>query len=449
MAPVRRGPSKAYVTHLEHKIDKLKEMLEQAIPGIDVDQELEAESPPGGRSRRPSPPQPKATLTLPPSPPSSITNLHIDNVSGKSARLFRDSSLNDSVPRSPAVTLVSSPPTAQSPSGLTVSSEEADVDQCYDAHDNIFARYHGESSEVVFTLAASELKPTADSSKKMFKIDDTGVASPDVFPRRRPEFWMSSKWELAGAEYFDWKEILHLPPPDLFESLIELFFKHVSPQIPIIHEPTLRAQIRAGLHTRDHSFARLMLAICALAARWTDDPRVLHDSERPAVEAGDPNTSRLSAGVKYFNQIRLLRRSMPKPAVLFDIQTYVLCAILVQSSFEPHNAWIIIGLGLRSAQDVGMHRRRVPPPGETLSVEDEMKKRSFWALLCLDRLAGLQMGRPSAIQDVDLDLDPVVDFSESSWPADSPANPAGLRSAAYMNCWIRTAQIAGFALQTI
>jgi hypothetical protein len=116
---------------------------------------------------------------------------------------------------------------------------------------------------------------------------------------------------------------LHLPPPDLFESLIELFFKHVSPLIPIIHEPTLRAQIRAGLHTRDHSFARLMLAICALAAKWTKDPRVLHESEQAAVEAGDPEAPRLSAGVKYFNQVRLLRRSMPKPAVLFDIQTYV------------------------------------------------------------------------------------------------------------------------------
>lgn len=56
-------------------------------------------------------------------------------------------------------------------------------------------------------------------------------------------------------------------------------------------------------------------------------------------------------------------------------------AILVQSSFEPHNAWIIIGLGLRSAQDVGMHRRRVPPPGQCLSVEDEMKKRSFWCVV--------------------------------------------------------------------
>jgi hypothetical protein len=65
-----------------------------------------------------------------------------------------------------------------------------------------------------------------------------------------------------------------------------------------------------------------------------------------------------------------------------------------------------------------MHRRRVPPPGESLSVEDEMKKRAFWlvvssgrsllfltvlcrALLFLDRTTGLQMGRPSAIQDVE------------------------------------------------
>ncbi|QRV78404.1 Fungal specific transcription factor domain [Ceratobasidium sp. AG-Ba] len=363
--------------------------------------------------------------------------------------------MRDSVPRSPAITLVNSPPTTQSSSGVTSSSDEIDVvDDGYEdinTSDNIFARYHGESSEVVFTLAASELKPTTDASKRMFKVDDSGVASPDSFsfPRRRPQFWTSSKWEVAGAEYFDWKEVLHLPPPDLFDSLVELYFKHVSPQIPIIHEPTLRTQIRAGLHTRDHSFARLMLAICALASRWTSDPRVLHESERVAVEAGDVNAPRLSAGVKYFNQVRLLRRSMPKPAVLFDIQTYVLCALLVQSSFEPHNAWIIIGLGLRSAQDVGMHRRRALPAGETLSVEDEMKKRAFWALLCLDRLMGLQMGRPSAIQDVDFDLDPVADFPESSWPADSPANPAGLRSAAYMNAWIRTAQIAGFALQTI
>ncbi|CEL53566.1 putative transcriptional regulatory protein C3C7,04 OS=Schizosaccharomyces pombe (strain 972 / ATCC 24843) GN=SPAC3C7.04 PE=3 SV=1 [Rhizoctonia solani AG-1 IB] len=445
MAPVRRGPSKAYVTHLETKIEKLKEMLEQACPTLDIDAELEAEIA-NARGRRTSSQSAKHSPALPPSPPSSITNLHVDNVSSKSARLFREPGSAGSLPRSPIVTLVNSPPPShQSPTSQP--SPEDNGSEEFDLTNDVFARYHGESSEVVFTMAASELKPS--SSPRMFKINRSGITCPGPIPKRRPQFWTKNKWEQAGAEYFDWKEILHLPPPDLFESLVDLFFTHVSPQIPIIHEPTLRAQILSGLHTRDYSFARLMLAICALGARWSKDARVLHESEREAVEAGKPDAPRLSAGLKYFNQIRLLRRSMPKPAVLFDIQTYVFCAILVHSSFEPHNAWIIIGLGLRSAQDVGMHRRRVPPPGESLSIEDEMKKRAFWALLFLDRTTGLQMGRPSAIQDVDLDLDPVVDFPESSWPADSKANPAGLSSAAYMNAWIRLAQIAGFALQTI
>lgn len=53
---------------------------------------------------------------------------------------------------------------------------------------------------------------------------------------------------------------------------------------------------------------------------------MLHESEREAAEAGHLDATRLSAGVKYFNQVRLLRRSMPKPAVLFDIQTYVVSA---------------------------------------------------------------------------------------------------------------------------
>ncbi|CAE6422895.1 unnamed protein product [Rhizoctonia solani] len=445
MAPVRRGPSKAYVTHLETKIEKLKEMLEQACPTLDIDAELEAEVA-NARGRRTSSQSTKQSPPLPPSPPSSITNLHVDNVSGKSARLFREIGSTGSVPRSPIVTLVNSPPPShQSPNSQ--QSLDDNVSEELDPTTDVFARYHGESSEVVFTLAASELKPTGTA--RMFKIDQGGIASPGAIPKRRPQFWSTNKWEQAGAEYFDWKEILHLPPPDLFESLVDLFFTHVSPQIPIIHEPTLRVQILSGLHTRDYSFARLMLAICALGARWCKDPRVLHESEREAIEAGTPDAPRLSAGVKYFNQIRLLRRSMPKPAVLFDIQTYVFCALLVHSSFEPHNAWIIVGLGLRSAQDVGMHRRRVPPPGENLSIEDEMKKRAFWALLFLDRTTGMQMGRPSAIQDVDLDLDPVVDFPESSWPTDTKANPAGLHSAAYMNAWVRLAQIAGFALQTV
>lgn len=133
--------------------------------------------------------------TLPPSPPASITNLHVDNVSSKSARLFCEPGSTGSVPRSPIITLVSSPPTShQSPESQKSDDHELEG---LDPTTDVFARYHGESSEVVFTLAASELKPYADGSKRMFNINEAGVACPGAIPKRRPQFWAPAKVRTA------------------------------------------------------------------------------------------------------------------------------------------------------------------------------------------------------------------------------------------------------------
>ena len=48
----------------------------------------------------------------------------------------------------------------------------------------------------------------------------------------------------------------------------------------------------------------------------------------------------------------------------------------VHGTLPPHESWIMVGIGLRLAQDVGAHRRRSyhGPP----TVEDELCKRAFW-----------------------------------------------------------------------
>ena len=104
------------------------------------------------------------------------------------------------MPQSPIVTLVNSPPPIQSPHSQDSPEEEAELDETGTA--DVFARYHGESSEVVFTLAASELKPSADARQRMFKISEAGVTSPDLFPRRRAQFWMCSK--VRRTRYLSW-----------------------------------------------------------------------------------------------------------------------------------------------------------------------------------------------------------------------------------------------------
>lgn len=111
------------------------------------------------------------------------------------------------------------------------------------------------------------------------------------------------------------------PPDDLIHVLFALFFRHFTPFLPIIHQPTFEAQYKDGLHNKNTSFAIVVLLVCAIASRYCDDPRVcLKDGGRP------------SAGWKYFVQVKDLKRSLHAPATLNDLQTYAVSGLGIEFS---------------------------------------------------------------------------------------------------------------------
>lgn len=59
-----------------------------------------------------------------------------------------------------------------------------------------------------------------------------------------------------------------------------------------------------------------------------------------------------------------------------NILLYQLCAQFLQGSSAPQACWIVIGIGVRLAQDVGAHRRKLTSSKPT--AEDELWKRAFW-----------------------------------------------------------------------
>ena len=90
--------------------------------------------------------------------------------------------------------------------------------------------------------------------------------------------------------------------------------------------------------------------------------------------------------------------------------TYLACTNV------PQGSWTIIGLGIRMAQDIGIHRKKMYNPHPT--VDDELWKRVFWCvssqgsfsltpsvsttcriLVSLDRMGSIGLGRPCAIHD--------------------------------------------------
>jgi Fungal specific transcription factor domain len=50
--------------------------------------------------------------------------------------------------------------------------------------------------------------------------------------------------------------------------------------------------------------------------------------------------------------------------------------MFLQGSSAPQACWTMVGIGLRLAQEVGAHRRKVY--SHKLTVEEELWKRAFW-----------------------------------------------------------------------
>ena len=66
-----------------------------------------------------------------------------------------------------------------------------------------------------------------------------------------------------------------LPLHDITVHLVEVFFEIIQPHFAILHRPTFLQRLSAGSLVAEEHAPALLLAMCALTTRYTDDPRVL------------------------------------------------------------------------------------------------------------------------------------------------------------------------------
>lgn len=83
------------------------------------------------------------------------------------------------------------------------------------------------------------------------------------------------QWETESSERE--KPVYIFPEPDLMVSLISLYFAEVNIFLPILHAPSFNQCVAQGLHFHDHDFGTTLLLVCAVASRYSNDPRVLAD----------------------------------------------------------------------------------------------------------------------------------------------------------------------------
>ncbi|KAJ3517005.1 hypothetical protein NLJ89_g774 [Agrocybe chaxingu] len=236
------------------------------------------------------------------------------------------------------------------------------------------------------------------------KYQCVGDGERPLLSHRREEFWTLRPWERISQTFTPRR--YEFPDPALGKDLVDLYFTHLNVNLPLLHRPSFERSIRDGLHFVHDGFASVYLLVCAIGARFSTDLRVLLDGV----------DSYHSAGWKWYDQVETGKTSFLSLPSLYDLQLYCLTIVFLHSSSAPQSVWTMIGIAIRLAQDVGAHRRTNLPP----TVESELWKRAWWALICIDRTICLSLGRPLTIHDADFDLDLPIDCDDEYWEHPDP-----------------------------
>ncbi|KAJ3546805.1 hypothetical protein NM208_g1825 [Fusarium decemcellulare] len=189
-----------------------------------------------------------------------------------------------------------------------------------------------------------------------------------------------------------------IPPDHETEALIERYFSTTGVLFPYIHKPSF---METYYRSREHGFRVevrrtwlgllnmiLAMATCGIGHGQTDD-------QPPPVQNSD---------VFYRRAQELCKAQMLRGTTLETVQYLLLTSQYLQGTHKAVQTWITHGLAVKAALSIGLHSheasRGLPP------IEQEMRKRTWYGCVVLDRSLSMTYGRPSTISEdyVRLDL---------------------------------------------
>ncbi|KAI1321287.1 hypothetical protein EDD11_006623 [Mortierella claussenii] len=167
-----------------------------------------------------------------------------------------------------------------------------------------------------------------------------------------------------------------LPPKDVMETLLNLYFRYMYPFAPMFVRKTF---MRDHHQNRpDLSQVLILNAIFCNACWYSDDPAVKQDS------------------TKYFNRAKIIMDETYHVSMISTVQALLLMSHHQYATGNHSGGWLYTGMATRIALDIGLHRHdvHVDEPDQA-----EVRKRVWWALYISDRISSGVLGRPTTIRD--------------------------------------------------
>ncbi|TYJ54919.1 hypothetical protein B9479_004427 [Cryptococcus floricola] len=390
----RRGPPKGYVDALEHRCGRLEKIIQQLDPQLDLDAyagpQLDLDTFEASVHR-----QKLRDSGIPSYPLHKPLSSNI----GPTASLG-----------APRTSLARTPHLDRFYKSLHSQGHHTDIEAESSAQTYLVSslkhvgardqhwRYYGKGSDIdTMSHLSGLLYRTGQTSGQTFDLID------EIARTKRQNYWDAPRWEMrTNEEGLHSVDLDSWPEQVVAQRLINAYFDYASIYLPLLDRNEFQQQHDLERWKQDHGFARVCLLVFACGARFVDDPIVLWPDESQS-SFDDPRFHRHSAGWRYFCALVCMGRKTVQIPNLHEIQVQVLTCQFLLGAALPYQLWIIAGKGLRSCQELGIHRRatlsRVAP------AEKEALTRAFWCLYHLDRVASAPLGRSVAIYDSDTDVD--------------------------------------------
>ncbi|KAI9732085.1 MAG: lactose regulatory protein lac9 and GAL4-like protein [Cirrosporium novae-zelandiae] len=178
-------------------------------------------------------------------------------------------------------------------------------------------------------------------------------------------------------------------------SLIDAYFRSYHTTYPFIHEPTFRAQYNELIKRPEkHAWHMLLNSVLALGA-WT---------------TGNENSNLDDA---FYREARRYSEdeSIFESGSIAMVQALLLLSNYAQKRNRPNTGWNYLGLAVRMAVSLGLHREF--PDWNISLLQKEMRRRVWWGLFIFDSGASTTFGRPILLPDSDIvDVEHVLNIPD-------------------------------------
>ncbi|EPX75151.1 transcription factor [Schizosaccharomyces octosporus yFS286] len=226
-----------------------------------------------------------------------------------------------------------------------------------------------------------------------------------------------------------------LPPPEVAQTYVDTYFKTFNTELPVLTRKDFEKKFGPAVWYRHHDgsmdvtkFALYTTVLCL-----------------GCIASGEDEWHLIRAKALYMNVIDVKMKVNQNMSFDTLLVTF-LSSIYFSAICQPNYAWLSLGVVIRMAQTLGLHRNSSM---WSINKEDaEEKARVFWLIYIMDRVFSFTSGKPMAFQDEDIDqivpFYSIYHFSSIECKQDDE-----LSKFNFLECIVKLMQIYGYALRQL